>query len=205
MNLIALVMNPLFSLFSFPSVKVQMEPPSPSPQNPLLGSSRSCAFHPPPSNVDYDENPSVFGSILRGELPSLTLKETPSLLAFEDRKPRAPLHALVIPKRHIKSVFDLREDDHDMLQDMHHMAVDLIQVYYPEAAKRQDYILCYHVPPFISVPHLHLHVLAPASEMNWSYRYGKYLVGTLWCSREFDVRDRLQAGKPAAPWKFWSC
>lgn len=176
-----------------------------SPEKPLLGSSRSCTFHPPPFNVDYKENTSVFGAILRGELPSLTLRETSSLFAFEDKHPRAPLHALVIPKRHVKSVFDLHEDDQDMLLDMHHMAIDLIHDYFPEAAKRQDYILCYHVPPFSSVPHLHLHVLAPASEMKSIYRYGKYLVGTRWCSGEFDVRQRLKVGKPAVPRKFWSC
>ena len=202
-------MNALLTLFALPSTHVQMEPqqprPCPSPENPPLGSSRSCKFHPPPPHVHFDENPSVFGSILRGELPSLTLRETQTLLAFEDRSPRAPLHALVIPKRHIKSVFNLNADDLYLLQDMHHMAVDLIHSYYPEAAKRHDYILCYHIPPFSSVPHLHLHVLAPASEMNWIYRYGKYLVGSRWCAGELDVRQRLQEGKPAVPYKFWGC
>jgi diadenosine tetraphosphate (Ap4A) HIT family hydrolase len=176
-----------------------------NPEEPILGSSRTCSFHTPPVNVNYDDNPSVFGAILRGELPTLTLNETASILAFEDKAPRAPLHALVIPKKHIKTVVELRDDDLHLLQDMHQTALILVQKYYPEAAKRQDYILCYHVPPFNSVDHLHLHVLAPASEMNWIYKYGKYLVGTPWCTGESHVRRRLQAGMAAVPSNFWGC
>lgn len=214
-------MNSLLTQFSVPLTRVQMEPslqsnlstPAPritrhlavNPEEPILGSSRSCSFHTPPLNVNYENNPSVFGAILRGELPTLTLNETDSILAFEDKAPRAPLHALVIPKKYIKTVVELRDDDVHLLQDMQQIAMALIHKYYPEAAKREDYILCYHVPPFNSVDHLHLHVLAPASEMSWIYRYGKYLVGTPWCIGESQVRHRLRLGMTAVPSNLWGC
>ena len=43
-----------------------------------------------------DEN--VFAKILRGEIPNKTVLETEHALAFEDIRPQAPVHVLVIPK-----------------------------------------------------------------------------------------------------------
>ena len=60
-----------------------------------------ATYHDPPPGVDYADNPSVFGRILRGELASADYAETPTLLAFRDRTPRASLHALVIPKAYV--------------------------------------------------------------------------------------------------------
>ncbi len=45
----------------------------------------------------YDAT-NIFARILRGEIPSETLLETPMSLAFRDIRPQAPEHALVIPK-----------------------------------------------------------------------------------------------------------
>jgi diadenosine tetraphosphate (Ap4A) HIT family hydrolase len=206
MNTLKMVMTLLFSL---PSSHVEMEPPSiskiPSTYFPPLRSTRRREYHIPPAHVNYTKNQSVFGAILRGESPTLTLLESESLLSFEDIAPRAPLHALVIPKEYIESVFAVRQNDLTLLNEMHMMATDLIQRYYPDAYENKDYILCYHIPPFNSVSHLHLHVLAPASKMHWIYRFGKYLIGTRWCIEESEIRDRLQAGKFPVPFERWGC
>ena len=45
----------------------------------------------------YDEQ-NIFARILRGEIPSKTVLDTPHTLAFEDIRPQAPVHVLVIPK-----------------------------------------------------------------------------------------------------------
>ena len=69
-------------------------------------------YHSPPERMsNYDNNDTVFGSILRGDLPAVTLAESSRMLAIEDIKPRAPLHALVIPKAFVGSVFDLEQAD----------------------------------------------------------------------------------------------
>lgn len=188
------------SLLAIPESS-KMEPPSntldsssPPTTLPTTGTSQ---YHEPPLGVDYSRNPSVFGKILRGELPAIVYEETPQLLAFEDRTPRAKFHALVIPKRYIPTVKSLTTNDLAILQEMREMANDLLQQYQPEAFENDDYILCFHLPPFNSVNHLHLHVLAPASEMPFWYRFGKYQVGTRWCSDEATVRQRLEQGKSA--------
>jgi histidine triad (HIT) family protein len=46
---------------------------------------------------DYDDQ-NVFARILRGEIPNKTVLETEHTLAFEDIRPLAPVHVLVIPK-----------------------------------------------------------------------------------------------------------
>mmetsp|Transcript_15181 Transcript_15181/g.25207 ORF Transcript_15181/g.25207 Transcript_15181/m.25207 type:complete len:217 (+) Transcript_15181:110-760(+) len=200
-------MKAIAAILALPSIsRLQMAPANKQPSFtngdediPRLSSSRTRKYHQPPPNVSYVDNSSVFGAILRGEIPSLTLKETPIALGFQDRSPKAPFHALIIPKTYIKNVFDLDQKDVFLVEDMHTMAMDLLNTYQPEAVSQKDYILCYHVPPFNSVNHLHLHVLAPASEMAWFYRFGKYLPGTRWCVGEEQVRDRLQSGKKAVP------
>jgi diadenosine tetraphosphate (Ap4A) HIT family hydrolase len=159
------------------------------------------AYHEPPPGVDYSTNPSVFGKILNGQLPSRTLKESTNLLAFEDRSPKANLHGLVIPKQFLESIFSLQLKDVQLVQEMRQMGLDLIEEQYPEAYASDDYMLCFHIPPFNSIDHLHLHVLAPASSMSFANRYIKYQCPTRWCTSIAQVLERLQLGQPAVPYK----
>mmetsp|Transcript_11852 Transcript_11852/g.28361 ORF Transcript_11852/g.28361 Transcript_11852/m.28361 type:complete len:219 (+) Transcript_11852:94-750(+) len=163
---------------------------------------KASTYHEPPPGVDYSTNPSVFGQILSGQLPTRTLKESTNLLAFEDRSPAADLHGLIIPKRYIESIFSLDgHEDIELVQEMHQMGLSLIEEYHPEALATGDYVLCFHIPPFTSIDHLHLHVLAPASSMSWWYGSVKYKCPNWWCVSDTSVLERLQEGKPAVPYK----
>jgi len=51
----------------------------------------------PAANVAYDRN-NVFARILRGEIPCQKVYEDEHVLAFNDIRPQAPVHVLVIPK-----------------------------------------------------------------------------------------------------------
>ena len=46
----------------------------------------------------------VFCKIIKGEIPSNKVYEDDDILAFKDIKPAAPIHILVIPKKHVKSL-----------------------------------------------------------------------------------------------------
>jgi histidine triad (HIT) family protein len=46
-------------------------------------------------------NPTIFGKILRGEIPCKKVFENEHVLAFEDIAPKAPIHILIIPKQHL--------------------------------------------------------------------------------------------------------
>lgn len=158
----------------------------------------TCVYHAPPppfANDDeyYHPNDTPFGSILRGEAPAKVYTETATLLAFADRSPQADLHALIIPKREIGSVFDLRPSDLPLLYELENVAHELLVAY--EGNGR----LVFHVPPFNSVQHLHLHVLSDRG-LTWAGRT-EYWYETRWCTSWESVVRRLERGENAVPYK----
>ena len=60
--------------------------------------------------VAYDSN-NIFAKILRGELPCYKVYEDERTFAFLDIMPRAPGHALVLPKAAARNIFDINPDD----------------------------------------------------------------------------------------------
>ena len=53
----------------------------------------------------------IFCKIAKGEIPSKKVYEDDKVLVFHDLEPQAPVHVLLIPKDHIKSLDDI-EDEH---------------------------------------------------------------------------------------------
>ncbi|WP_297437339.1 histidine triad nucleotide-binding protein [uncultured Clostridium sp.] len=53
----------------------------------------------------------IFCKIASGDIPSNKIYEDDKVLAFHDIAPEAPVHFLVIPKSHIKSVNDINEEN----------------------------------------------------------------------------------------------
>ena len=60
----------------------------------------------------------VFCKIIKGEIPSKKVYEDDEILAFYDINPIAKVHVLVIPKMHIKSLQELKEENKDLLFDL---------------------------------------------------------------------------------------
>ena len=56
-------------------------------------------------------NNCLFCRIVRKEIPASVIYEDDDVLAFNDINPQAPLHALIIPKRHIASLNELSSED----------------------------------------------------------------------------------------------
>jgi diadenosine tetraphosphate (Ap4A) HIT family hydrolase len=189
----------LISFLSTSSVTTRDDPlqPAMSGTKPALSSTTNRG----PKESDYECNPTVFGKILRGEANCHRFDETVDALAFEDIHPRAPLHALVIPKRYIPTVFDLSQADLGLLEEMRSVALRVLQANQPEALRGGDYLLVFHVPPFNSVNHLHLHVLAPVSGMSWLYSGVKYNPRTRWCTDWDTVYERLSSDRPAVSYR----
>ena len=57
----------------------------------------------------------IFCRIVAGEIPAEVVYEDDHVFAFRDIKPIAPLHVLVIPKRHIATLNDCGEGDVDVI------------------------------------------------------------------------------------------
>jgi histidine triad (HIT) family protein len=53
----------------------------------------------------------IFCKIVRGEIPSRKVYEDADVLAFHDIQPQAPVHFMLIPKRHVASMYELTADD----------------------------------------------------------------------------------------------
>ena len=56
----------------------------------------------------------IFCKIARGEIPSKKVYEDESVLAFHDIDGKAPVHVLVIPKKHISNIISFEEADRSL-------------------------------------------------------------------------------------------
>ena len=102
----------------------------------------------------------LFCRIVAGELPSDIVHETDTTVAFTDINPAAPLHVLVVPRRHIDDASVVAAGDGAVLADML-MAAREVADAAGVAGPDRGYRLIFNVGPdaMNSVPHLHLHVL----------------------------------------------
>ena len=151
-------------------------------------------YHKPPANPNnttvrdddhayYNDNPTPFGEILRGQGQAQILAETNDLLAFVDRSPQSKtLHALIIPKRFIPTIVELEPtpDSIQLLYDMEQLGQELLQRYQCCNQHQNDYRMVFHVPPYNTVDHLHLHVLCNR-DLSVFGRTVKYVYDTPWC------------------------
>lgn len=100
----------------------------------------------------------LFCRIIRGEVPSDTVLDTPHAYAFRDIQPAAPVHVLIVPKRHIADARAVGPDDGPLLAEMLGAARQAAE---QEGIAEQGYRLVFNVgeDALNSVPHLHLHVV----------------------------------------------
>lgn len=67
----------------------------------------------------------IFCKIAQGKLPANIIYEDDHAIAFEDIAPQAPVHTLVIPRRHISTVLDLEEGDRELVGHLFRVAAVL--------------------------------------------------------------------------------
>lgn len=65
-------------------------------------------------------NDCVFCKIIKKEIPSNIIYENEKVLAFDDINPVAPVHTLIVPKKHIETFMDLVEEDiYEYITEVH--------------------------------------------------------------------------------------
>ena len=101
----------------------------------------------------------LFCRIVAGEIPAKKVHEDDHVFAFEDINPQAPLHVLIVPRRHIASLNELTAADDDLVGSMIRRAAAL--------AKENGYDASGYRTVFNTnreagqtVFHIHLHLLA---------------------------------------------
>jgi histidine triad (HIT) family protein len=101
----------------------------------------------------------IFCRIAAGEIPAKIAWQDDQLVAFEDLNPQAPMHVLVIPRRHIATLNDLAPGDDAVVGAMVRCASRLAaERGYAERGYRT--VLNCNQDAGQSVFHIHLHVLA---------------------------------------------
>ena len=106
----------------------------------------------------------VFCQIASKESPADILYEDAEFVCFRDIAPVAPHHYQVVPRNHIRDSKALTRDHVAMVERMVEVGKLVLS---QQGANVQDSRIGFHWPPFIKVPHLHMHLLSPVEGMSW--------------------------------------
>jgi histidine triad (HIT) family protein len=100
----------------------------------------------------------VFCRIVAGEIPATVVRDDADTVAFRDLDPKAPVHVLIIPKRHIGSMNDAGPADGEVLGALLLAAREVAAA---EGIAESGYRLVINTGEAAgqSVGHVHLHVL----------------------------------------------
>ncbi len=100
----------------------------------------------------------IFCQIVAGKLPSEIVYQDEEVIAFRDINPQAPVHLIIIPKRHIPSLTHLSEEDLPLMGHMVNIANQLAK---REGIAEGGYRLVINCGEQGGqlVPHLHMHLL----------------------------------------------
>ena len=104
----------------------------------------------------------IFCKIIKGEIPSSKVYEDDEILAFKDINPAAPIHILVIPKKHIPSLVQLEKED-EMLVGKIYTVINKIAEEQGVLNKGYRVIVNCGKDGGQEVGHLHFHLLAGKS------------------------------------------
>ena len=100
----------------------------------------------------------LFCKIASGETDTQFLFENENVVVFRDINPHAPVHLLIVPKRHIRSINDLVDTDDQILAELIMVAKNMAA---QEGVAKSGYKLLYNVEKGGGqvIFHLHLHLL----------------------------------------------
>jgi histidine triad (HIT) family protein len=101
----------------------------------------------------------LFCRLVEGSIPATIVHRDDHLVAFKDIDPKAPLHVLIVPTRHIASLNDLTADDDALVGSMFRRAA-AIAADHGHAERGYRTVFNTNRDAGQTVFHLHLHLLA---------------------------------------------
>ena len=107
----------------------------------------------------------LFCTLVKGDIPATVLYQDADVIAFEDSMPQAPTHFLVIPKQHISTLNDLKEDNVPILGKLPIIAAKVAKA---KGISESGYRIAMNCNDMggQTVYHIHMHVLGGRS-MTW--------------------------------------
>ncbi|XP_068189896.1 adenosine 5'-monophosphoramidase HINT3-like [Antennarius striatus] len=126
----------------------------------------------------------IFCKIVNNEIETELLHCDEEISCFRDIRPGVPHHYLVVPNKHVGNCKSLSREHVPLVKRMLETGKDILQK--NNVTDLTDVRFGFHWPPFCSVTHLHLHVLAPVSQMGFMSRI-YYRLNSYW----FVTADQL--------------
>ena len=107
----------------------------------------------------------VFCNIISKKMPAEFVYEDERIVAFRDINPQAPVHVLIVPRKHIETTNDVGEADKDLIGDMILVAKKVAE---QEGVAESGYRLVMNCNENSGqeIYHLHLHLLG-GRRMTW--------------------------------------
>lgn len=108
----------------------------------------------------------TFCKIVKKEIAAEIIYETKEILVFQDIKPVAPVHLLIIPKKHIPSVDHLEVKDRELIGELFLVAQKIAQ---DQGLTERGYRLIFNVGRNAgqTIDHLHLHLIG-GKKLPWA-------------------------------------
>jgi histidine triad (HIT) family protein len=100
----------------------------------------------------------LFCKIVEGDVPASIVHRDEHLIAFKDINPQAPLHVLIVPRRHIASLNALGPEDDDLVGEMVRRAGAIARDHGVADTGYRTVFNC-NADAGQTVFHIHLHVL----------------------------------------------
>lgn len=100
----------------------------------------------------------IFCQIVDKKIPASIVFEDDKLIAFDDINPKAPVHILLVPKKHIATIDDIQESDKNLVGELVYRAKLLAR---EKRVSENGYRLVFNVRSHGGqiVDHIHLHLL----------------------------------------------
>lgn len=107
----------------------------------------------------------IFCEIINKRIPAKIIYEDEYAIAFEDINPQAPVHTLVIPKKHISTNLDIKKEDNELLGHLFQVANKIAR---DKGIAERGFRLVMNCNPESgqTVFHIHLHILG-GRQMHW--------------------------------------
>ena len=96
-------------------------------------------------------NDCIFCKIVEKQIPAEIEKETENILVFKNKFPKAPIHLLIVPKRHYK---DITEADGAVWSEVRELANEIAK-----EKNLKGFRLVHNAGSAAVVPHMHVHLL----------------------------------------------
>ncbi|NJD56408.1 MAG: histidine triad nucleotide-binding protein [Nitrospirae bacterium] len=107
----------------------------------------------------------IFCKIVAKKIPARIIHEDDLAIAFEDINPQAPIHILIIPRRHISTALEITQADHALIGHLFQVGAEIAQTR-GIAEKGFRLVMNTNADAGQAVFHIHLHLLGGRA-MHW--------------------------------------